>query len=299
MKKRSASLSHVHHAALAGLEAGVIESFGLEINNTYHDHLIYPLMVQAGIESFRFYGPAPISVRQNSFLSDRTILVDDFVTDYLEVERLVRSQAVDPESIGSNQDFHMLVTFLDNLFRALKDGCSVVLTLPTPNIRKLDGLLKPGFITLIENFLSNLTTLNIELPVPQLSVTKRDVAVVQQILTSDLFSTYADSHRVIETESLSNAPVKNMTDKAKCLQKTLSNTLDFGKATLSFLPLVAKTVDSIVGGTAGKLTTLFGDALLEAAKNKRNIILYDYRKQHLKLLINHYSSIKKAQAVKD
>lgn len=52
MLKRTANVSMVHLAGLAGLESGIRDSFGIEVGQ-YHDKVVYHALIQAGVHSIR------------------------------------------------------------------------------------------------------------------------------------------------------------------------------------------------------------------------------------------------------
>jgi hypothetical protein len=70
MSTRFANINLMHHAGLAGMEAGLRSSLGIE-STEYHDSLIYAAMIQAGVQRFRIVGITPKQVRESQFLRRR------------------------------------------------------------------------------------------------------------------------------------------------------------------------------------------------------------------------------------
>lgn len=297
MRNRIANINILHLAGLAGIEAGLRSSLGLD-NTDYHDSLIYSAMIQAGVQRFRIVGVTPNKILDSEFLRRRC--EEHSLKDYMQlldsIESVIASHTVKSvESDSERTEAFVLTWFLTELVFSLRTKSAMVSILPIPEISKYAGKLTPEMLAALDNLLQKVNSVNLDLPIPQLEVLSDDVTVFHELISSDLFASYAYSHQMLESSAEKEQfAVENILSKAKALRERFNRALDVKRLSLSLIPVTVSLIDKVCGKFPGSLADVFGNALTEALKSRRRVTIYKYGDAHLKLLLKHYKGVSAA-----
>ncbi len=290
-----------HRAALAGTEYAIANSFGLAKDIKYHDHLIYAAMIQGGVSQIRCCeGSLPADVARSEFLKSRVILDKDHVCykTYREINDILQSHLIVNKNDENKQSLTILSFFLADLLYSLDTQSAFVATLPLPDIRDYQGILSPNILSVVGCLLSEIKSVNLHLPLPQFEIESSRVEVFQELLLSDIFALYSESHVALESSEVDEvAAQKNILAKAIEVRKRFVNTIDLKAATLSLIPVTTKLIDTFFGGWPASLANIFGDRLTSLLKKDKKIVIYDYGKSHYDMLMQHYSAIKRTEKI--
>lgn len=301
MSARIANISMMHHAGLAGIEAGLHSSLGIE-NREYHDSLIYSAMIQAGVQRFRIVGGMTKQVRESKFLRCRCeeYSFEDYKQLMDSVQETLNQHAVRHlKKDSEHTDLFTLTWFLTELIFSLQTKSAMVSVLPMPNIAEYAGKLTPDMFAAVRGLFQKIDPLPLDLPIPQLSVLSGDVKVFHDVISSDLFASYAESHQMLESSrEEKQSTIRLILNKAKILHNSFSNVLDLKRISLSLIPLTTSLIDSVCGKFPGSLADVFGNALTEALNNKRRITIYNYGDTHMRLLLDYYRAVNVIQGGK-
>lgn len=301
MSARVANIGMLHHAGLAGMEAALCDLFGVDSNN-YHDNLIYSAMIQAGIQRFRVVGGMSKQIRASQFLSSRC--EEYSFNDYQKLMDLVQSGLNQHAVFDLNEDSDRnkmfgLTWFLTELIFSLQTKSAMVYVLRMPNLADYVGKLSPEMLAAVRGLFQKIDPLPLTLPIPQLQVLSDDVKIFHEIISSDLFSTYAASQHLLESSGEEiESTVRLISNKGKALRNSFSSVLDFKRISLSLIPVTSSLIDSVCGKFPGVIANSLGNAMTEALNNKRRLTIYNYGDTHQKLLMEHYRAIKVAQREK-
>mgnify|MGYP001245914080 CR=1 FL=1 len=287
MKNRIVNINILHHAGLAGMEAGLRSSLGVE-SSTYHDSLIYSAMIQAGIQRFRIVGGTARVIRNSEFLRRRSeeYSFDDYKRVVEPIETVVASHTLNAgKSDRGSSSLFSLTWFLSELLFSLKTKSAMVSVLPLPDVSQYAGKLTPEMFSAVSTLVRKIHCVNIDLPIPQSEVLLDDVKVFNELITSDLFASYASSHEMLESsEEKEQSAVNNILTKAKALRDNFGGLLDFRRLSLSLIPVTLSLIDHVCGKFPGSVADIFAKALTEALKSKRRVTIYNYGDTHMKLL---------------
>lgn len=288
----------MHLAGLAGMEAGICQSLGIDIKN-YHDSLIYSAMIQAGVQRFRVVGPMTKQVRESQFLSRRCeeYSFDDYKQLMDSVNDTIVQHAVfDQKEDFEKSDLFNLTWFLTELIFSLQTKSAMVSVFPMPNIADYVGKLSPEMLAAVMGLFQNIDPLPLDLPIPQFRVLFKDVRVFHEVISSDLFSAYAASQQMLELSGEEKeSTTRLILNKGKALLNSFSSVLDFKRISLSLIPVTSSLIDTVCGKFPGSIADAFGIALTEALNNKRRVTIYNYGDTHKRLLMEHYRAVKGIQ----
>ena len=292
MLKRTANVSMVHLAGLAGLESGIRDSFGIEVGQ-YHDKVVYHALIQAGVHSIR---------RIDGMSSDLPGLVGkERITSYdgteyynmlHSIQEMLQKHAIGG-TLGKEQSKYIsLSLFLTDLIYALKTDSAMLVVLPIPKLEDYYGIISPHILSAVGNLLPGVTPIEVLTPIPQLSVKASEVGIFEELLGSQIFSAYSNAHSSLENNrELDVAVLDNVSLKAKSVWQRFSNTVDLKSLTLALVPITKNLADKVLTGLPGTITGLLADVLTKAAQQEKRIVIYDYRQSHKDLLVAHYSNM--------
>ncbi|HEY1027933.1 MAG TPA: hypothetical protein VGE28_09960 [Pseudomonas sp.] len=298
--KRSAHISLSHHAALAGMEYGISRRAGFEEIERYHDMLIYPALIQAGVHRFKVMGDmSHKSIGENKFVASRIdrIADSDYYDSVRKFEELFREFLVCEDDAAVRAKIFLLANFLAEITMAMKFGTSVVYVLPIPRMEDYYGILSLEILMPIGAMISKISSVDVLSPIPQLSIIKEDVSVLMEVVDGAHFERYSKAHEVIEYEGGGAQAFQDVACKAVELKDKFGSTLDVKKMAISFLPTSSALVDIISGGSGvvGKVLGLISEPLAKYLGDKSSIIIYDYAKLHEEILTAHYCALRDAR----
>ena len=229
MSNRIVNIGMLHHAGLAGMEAGLRDSLGVE-SNEYHDNLIYASMIQAGIQRFRTVGGAPKSIRDSDFLRQRCeeYSFNEYMAVMDSIKDVIESHATGSATHSSeHSDLFPLVWFLTELIISLKTKSAMVSVLSVPSARQYRGRLNPEMLAAVGTLMQKVHPIQVDLPIPQSEILSDDVKVFHELIKSDLFERYASSHELLESsDEDEQSAVRSIVADAKALRFRFSRLLD-------------------------------------------------------------------------
>lgn len=297
MRNRIANINLIHHAGLAGMEAGLRFSLGLD-STDYHDSFIYSAMIQAGVQRFRIVGGTPKKVRDSEFLRRRCeeYSFKDYMQLFDSIGAVMASHTVKSvESDSESPETFTLTWFLTELVFSLRTKSAMVSIFPIPEVSKYAGKLTPEMLAALGYLMQKVNSIHLDLPIPQLDVLSDDVTVFHELISSDLFASYASSHQILESSAeKEQSAVENILSKAKALRERFNRALDVKRLSLSLIPVTVSLIDKVCGKFPGSLADVFGNALTEALKSRRRVTIYNYGGAHLELLLKHYKGVSAA-----
>ena len=293
MANRTVNIGLLHQVALAGMEAGIAETLGVDICG-YHDHLIYTAMIQNGVQKFRVIGGVPDQVKNSLFLNARCeeyqfeqykIILDAVSDKFYDI--------TSKEKKSKHDGMISLQLFIADLMFALKTKSAMVSVLGIPDTIRYEGKLSLDQISVLAGLMKTLEPIELATPVPQWNVLSKDVDVFQEIISSDLFSCYSSSHALLELPSENTQLVaKDIKVKGKALVSKFSRYLDLQGMSTTLISATTSIIDAFLGKVPGLVADVFGKKLQTLIDSNKRITIYDYGKSHKELLFAHYSNLK-------
>lgn len=302
MLKRTASINIIHRAALAGGEAQIVHSLGLDSKEIkYHDDLIYPAIIQAGVSKIRCWNTeAPMLLAKSELLKNRLIpnKDDSYLKKNNEIRELLFSHSMIEQNHSSAWKVNLLAWFLTDLLYCLDTRSTMIAVLPLPKIQDYEEILSPSILSIVGYLLLKIKSVDLELPFPRFEIESNKVEIFQEVLQSDLFTSYSDSHTVLESSQEDELTAqKNLVDKAASLRKKFVHSIDLTAASLAVIPVTTKLIDTFCSGWPGSLANIFGDKLTALLQENKKIIIYDYGTSHHQMLLKYYQAIKRAKSI--
>jgi hypothetical protein len=280
------------------MEVGIRSSLGLD-SKEWHDSLIYPAMIQTGVQRFRIVGDKPKEVRDSEFLRRRCeehSYEEDYNQLFDSIKAVMASHTLQSaKSDSEGPELFMLTWFLTELVFSLRTKSAMISISRIPEASRYAGKLTPEMLAAVGNLMQKVNSVNLNLPIPQSEVLSDDVTMLHELISSDLFALYASSHQMLESsEEKEQSAVENILSKAKALRDRFNRALDVERLSLSLIPVTVSLIDNVCGKFPGSLADVFGNALTEALKSRRRITIYNYGDVHLKLLLKHYKGVSAA-----
>lgn len=297
--KRSAHVSLMHHAALGGMESRVSHDAGFEKIEKYHDTLIYPALIQAGVHRFKVSGIPHKGISGNKFIASRVDYIDrlEYYDSLERFKALLSDFLINDADKGAQMKIFALASFLVEITTAMRLGASVVSVLPIPKMEDYYGVLSLDVLLPIHGMISKISSVDVLSPIPQSKIIRDDVSELLEVMDGVHFGRYSKAHEVVEYEGGSAQAFQDVTGKALALKDKFSSTLDVKKVAISILPASSAVVDMVSGGSgiAGKLLSLISEPLSKYLGDKKSIVIYDYATLHEQILRGHYAALKEAR----
>lgn len=291
MLKRTANVSLVHRASLAGMESKISDTLGIKIDQ-YHDTVIYHALIQSGVHTIR--NIAPVQAKSDYLGTSRIVTCSD--RDYYNLldviqEMLAKHAVKGVPALEGSQSFTLSI-FLTDLIYSLQSDAAMITVLSLPKVENFQGRVSPHILSAIGNLFSHLTPTEVLTPVPQLSVKASEVKVFEELIESQMFRAYSDAHSSLEHIRESEvATLNDVSVKAKSVWQRFSHTVDLRKLTLTLMPITKSVADKVLTGLPATVACLIADAFTKAAQQERRIVIYDYGRSHQDLLTAHYEKI--------
>jgi hypothetical protein len=244
--------------------------------------IIFSSMIQCGIERFEMpHFDDPLFDNLNSkFLTSRI----DYLSTKDEgnsLETVVNTfQKYLPEEYKHDMKYmpvRQIQYLIADLVFSLEHKTSI-LSLPSiPKISQIENLLPPELLFPIKNLLSSFEQLNPSLPYPKLSIPSSQIARFEQIINSDLFSSYSSKHSELEKLSIAKEnALNNIVESGKIIFQKNLDYLQLKNIILSVLPLTAKGIDIFFGKLPGSLAYYLANTLSNLLKDEHRIIIYQF-----------------------
>ncbi len=242
--------------------------------------LFYSTMIQGGIQRFQFFPSDKRSTKKSTFLSNRVSFFSEHDQDYSFVTGLIDKYFSNflPDNYKKDDKYDPVISlsyFLVDLFFSIRKKTSIVCILPLPRLTKCEQLLPPELLIPIRNFFNTIETENANLPLIKKTVSHKDIKVVEDIISSDLFSQYCLYHKDLEN---SKKPVSiAISEVSKAGQRMLnkySQVLDIRKLTMSLLPISSKLVDVLFGKLPEIFVEQVASFLGNVLKNEQRVVIY-------------------------
>lgn len=296
MLKRTANVSMVHQAGLAGMESKIRDAFGIKADQ-YHDTVVYHALIQAGVHSIRrIDGTTP--VLPGLVVNERiTACVGSEYYNLLRtIQEMLEKHAVNGKQSAEQNKLFTLSLFLTDLIYSLQTDAAMVTVLPLPKVENYYGRISPHILSAIGNLLPRVTPTEVLTPIPQLSVKASEVEVFEELIESQIFSAYSNAHGGLESIRESDVAIlDDVSVKAKSVWQRFSNTVDLKKLTLALMPITKTLADKVLTDLPGTVAGLLADVLTKAAQQEKRIVIYDYGRSHQDLLMAHYEKLWRLQ----
>ena len=250
--------------------------------------IFYSLLFQTGATHFELFKDVDhhLSLHEEDSLQKpseflemhSTTLPDKIYNDAVEIVRssFERFLPDDYTKHDKRIEIATLMSFFVNLAIAVDRKIGLVVS-SLPKLGKLKGILPAELFYPIQNFLGAIENESTETPIPRSVISASDFSRLQEVLTSDLFSLYANEHSHLEDATYPiEGAVRRVSKGGLKLVKCHVDLLKLKNLALSLIPVTTSIVDQVFGAIPGKIAEFFGDHLLALLKSERRVIIYHY-----------------------
>ena len=189
-----------------------------------------------------------------------------------------------------------LENFLVNLLICLERKTALMTLSGLPDPGQFEGILPPELLFPIRNLLSALEPSELSSPLPRSSLLAVDVRRFEEIISSDLFSTYSARHSALESSLVpKDTALKGIAETGEKVFRRHIDLLQLRELTLAILPVTAKVIDTVFGKLPGALADYFTGLATNALKEDRRIIVYQLDSVFRDLVISRVSRLMEEQ----
>lgn len=268
----------------------VIEFHKTKIN---FPSIFFSTMIQSGVEKFTIVGGQDYfdniepSIR-SEFIANRIINSPNDYVEFIKIFNKIKSifeKNLEIENISQDNKFEIFATeaFLTDLFYGMKKNlCIVSVTLDSyPNMNKLKSIISPELYYPLNNLLSSFENQNLNSPIPTKSILHQNIRDYENIITSDIFQEYVDSHKKLEQFEYSKPEaVKQIAIKANSLKNKFSNLISLKHLTITTIDNTPRVAELLGGKICGEIADysikIFGPILNNYLTGNRRMIIYQF-----------------------
>lgn len=266
--------------------------------------LLLSQLIQSGVSRFEIIGRGNSKIYDSTFLKNKSTFIesDEMVDISHKIDlifiRFFGEDIVLNKKRSENQDVLRdellnLKQYLCGLLFAASRKADYVTVLPRPNIEQIRNRIPPEFYYPINNLLSSIETLDMNLPTPKYSVSNKQLSGCIDLLESNLYSDYCSVYDEIldSTESKNNA-INKIEIKGNELVLNNNGILRNKVVQLSFLDSLAEFCNIINKSEFSILLKFFTNVADEFDKNKNRLIIFDFKKTVSEVLNQELSKLK-------
>jgi len=251
---------------------------------TNSDAIFYAAAFQAGIDEFilsdTYCDPQNLLTTPSTFIASR-------ITRFSNNRSLSNINTIDnafsiylPDNWRTSDKFDpvfRIVIFINDLMDAMSAGAAFLSIDGLPNPTEIKELIPDELFFPISHLFSTFTAVQTSSPIPQKVVSTDEVHRLNDILSGDLFSNYANSQPLLDaSETPIEKTLQVIVSDARMLFLQNRKQLALRNATVNILQMTPKLIDAIFGklpGALAEVATKLGISFLEA---RRRLVIYDF-----------------------
>lgn len=292
--KRSINIGHTHLAYYAGYEAGVVDTLELEYRPKL-DTLIFPIILQAGIDHINFTGHLPDQLENSDYIKGKCKVVDfkDLSSLHLHISELIRRNLQkDFKESESDHRLWQIEFILTEIIYAISKKSSMLMVTDPPDLKEFRNVFNPAFLVSLELLFSKFESIEVNVPVPEIKLLHKDAKIFYEILESDHYVRFSNSFLDIENSNNINANlVKNVNERSDKLISHFTRELSPLKKKLRILPLSVNIISLFTSIIPSGVSTILDKAITLIEEEKNTLTIYNASKYYAKIVDDHYINI--------
>lgn len=277
---RSALIGPIQHIRTTAIgQAANVAPFLKELDYLDVPELWYSTTIQSGVESLEIIPMTDQTDRFSPFLQGRIKYPNEPDVKYIFalVFLALRNSLGLPEETAIPKELNELHWFLVELLLAAHRKRNLIYFDNLPDIQKISSLLPADFLLPVKNLFSAITHSTPIVAASLSSVTLRDVALFDELITSKVFRRYERSHSLLEDNNvLVSGAIESVTDGSNLLVSTRPAILKTKRVAVSLLPITSKVIDTVFGKLPGSLAELFAKALASWLQDEKRVVIYQF-----------------------
>ena len=277
--QRSALIGPFQEARLSGVDQAVnIPEFLKELPRVNVPDLWFSTIIQSGVETLELIGEYDRGVELSPLASKRLSFrtPEEFAPIFLLIEQTFRHYFPDLNIRKDPVLFHLKV-FLVELLLAARLKRNMVNLFELPESKAFESRLPPELLLPIKRLFSALETNTPCVPSIGRTLTPQDIQLFEEILSSQLFRQYGDSHGSLEDNNILLASaVESIRRRSRKLTDKYPRLLKLKRVIVSVLPLTSQIMETIFGRLPGKLAEFSTSLLSEWLQQERRFVVYQF-----------------------
>ena len=245
-------------------------------------------LFQCGIDGLVISEPPENLNFRSTYLLQRTELIEEKVYNkqFFATQDALR-KVVKIDNYLQHIAFYEASCFLTDLSFACEKRHCVISLMGPPDLAVLGQVFEPSFVSTITAFYQSFELKAGHLPIPKAEILRSKVDDFHQMVTSDLFSAYQNSHAKLQTDS-SEPSLGRIVGTANRIKEKFGRQIDVKQLMLSLLPLGAKLVDTIFGRLPGTLAESLAKSVGTDAGT--NLVYYDCSSLWKNMLVRQFEA---------
>ncbi len=261
--------------------------------------IFYASAFQAGVDEFLIPDLKECPPPPSKFLADRTTVIPSKqIVDYLDKVNDMFSAHL-PDGWDRNDEYASvwrLKAFVTELLDAMSTGASLLSPWGVPDMAEAEAQLPSELSVPLANLFSAFTDFQTSSPIPQKVVQSEDVQRFDEIISSDLFSTYAAAQASLDDlESPITTALPNVLSTGRNVFFTNKKLLQLTKTNVGILQMTPKLVDAVFGKLPGALAEVSANLGISLLESKRRVVVYDFGSSMKDVLLSNLLRMLKAE----
>jgi hypothetical protein len=240
--------------------------------------LVYSSLIQAGLEKLIFSSNTKMSGNFPAHVLSRIQIEDalDYQSCIGLASKILDKGGAKNKNSEVRNELPYLWGFIGELLFALRTRRPIVTFFNMPNDQMIKPFLPPELSIPISDLLGQLTETTIGTGSPAMVASVHDVALCEEILADQLYSSYMLKHAALEEADVKldvlakaiEIDVKSMASRHRQLR--------IEKVGISTLNLSSKLIDTVLLGIPGKLGNELASAATTYLENRQRIVIYKF-----------------------
>jgi hypothetical protein len=175
------------------------------------------------------------------------------------------------------QPVHDLAAFVQDLHIASVLKRPVATVIEKPDVEAVRRIFRDDAAVVLEALLQAVQTVTVDAPVARFDVASADLKAFREVMASDVFVPYVESHAMFETVSRSPEGIlTTVSARAKAVVRGFPGLTDLRETSVQVIEAVPPVLDATVGKVFGAAAKPFTSALAQALGHERRLIVYSF-----------------------
>lgn len=234
-------------------------------------------LLQAGAEKFVIPSETPHAVTDSEYLRTRIVSKGDAESENSsdQLTELFWQCLVHKSDSSEAQEARAVQNLIVDLVVALQRGTSLVRVSPMPDIELAAKVLPPEILIPARTLLNAISSVPTSVPVPTAEIKKKDVAILAEILQSDIYLSYCVAHDELRSNDVKpKSALKNISVMALELCKSSGKYMKLDERLVSYLPPTEKLIEELFGKVPGILGSAVAKPLEAWLTSRSRLVIY-------------------------
>lgn len=267
--------------ALYAAEQGLRHNGAPQAHETDLFRLLCVTLMQAGADRFAIPGGHPPAFTSSEYLikriaNERHESADASWALIVKVfdQFLPKKSDYRVPGVGDAQRLKYLIS---DIVRAMESGSSIAVVARLPDLNSAANVLPPELVVPARTLIKALTTDKATVPVPVARVAKRDVALLEELLQSDVYLRYRDAHGQLQLADVGTAAaLRQVSSTASDIQRFARKHIHLVERAVSFLPATTTLIEELAGKAPGVAAEALASIFSHWLSSRSRLVVYRF-----------------------